>query len=169
MSGSASDDMYEILAEAAVDRGHAPTIEELAEPPATPTPCPECGYDMRGVRTGICPECGVTKEEAQERAWRRHENAFSIYVFRWSIYGAAIVTAWCLLTVVAQHFAPLAFAVVMHALRIPIAIFVAGWTGYVAGDESGFDLDFATAFFITATTLALSVGAMYVINQTLGV
>ncbi len=36
--------------------------------------CRECGYDLRGLRSGICPECGtrvkLTKEEERERIAR---------------------------------------------------------------------------------------------------
>lgn len=36
--------------------------------------CRECGYDLRGLRSGVCPECGtrikLTKEEERERIAR---------------------------------------------------------------------------------------------------
>ena len=30
-----------------------------AKQDAKPLPCPECGYDLRGLRDGQCPECGL--------------------------------------------------------------------------------------------------------------
>lgn len=40
-----------------------------------PRPCPECGYDMRGVLSGRCPECGTGVTPSRlERAARRKER-----------------------------------------------------------------------------------------------
>lgn len=33
-------------------------VSDWAREPAPPSICAECGYDLRGNTTGVCPECG---------------------------------------------------------------------------------------------------------------
>lgn len=38
-----------------------PDVPRPAPPPRTPS-CPGCGYDVRGLRMGVCPECGAARD-----------------------------------------------------------------------------------------------------------
>lgn len=38
----------------------------------TPKPCLHCGYDLRGLKAFVCPECGKT---LKGRSWRRDRDA----------------------------------------------------------------------------------------------
>jgi hypothetical protein len=37
--------------------------------------CPECGYDTRGLRTAICPECGTPIPRRADRARSEEANS----------------------------------------------------------------------------------------------
>ncbi len=51
--------IYELAPEEPVKPAERWTPPEQAKVDAKPLPCPECGYDLRGLREGVCPECGL--------------------------------------------------------------------------------------------------------------
>jgi len=58
-SGTADSGIYELAPE------EAPKPVERFKPPsqvreeAKPLPCPQCRYDLRGLKSDVCPECGL--------------------------------------------------------------------------------------------------------------
>lgn len=58
-SGAADSGIFELAPE------EAPKPVERFRPPsqvreeAKPLPCPQCRYDLRGLRSDVCPECGL--------------------------------------------------------------------------------------------------------------
>ena len=59
--------------------------------------CPKCGYDMRGIRSTRCPECGAVYEQA---VLNRNDALASWSVLlslRWVVYGIAPMFLWALL------------------------------------------------------------------------
>ncbi len=59
--------------------------------------CPKCGYDMRGISSVRCPECGSVYEQA---VLKRNDAVASwsvLFSFRWVVYGIAPMFLWALL------------------------------------------------------------------------
>ncbi len=58
-------------------------------PTHSPAPCPGCGYDLRGLAPGVCPECGRAFTAAQvwragaDRPWRWQSLRRSVRLTVW--------------------------------------------------------------------------------------
>lgn len=61
MSQSQSGDsgLYELAPEEPVKPAERWVPPRQAKEDAKPLPCPQCRYDLRGLRADICPECGL--------------------------------------------------------------------------------------------------------------
>lgn len=51
--------IYELAPEEPVKPAERWVPPQQAKLDAKPLPCPECGYDLRGLRDDTCPECGL--------------------------------------------------------------------------------------------------------------
>lgn len=73
------------------------TVEDPWQPPLPMNrgkPCPACGYDLRGSRSDVCPECGAYYQEALEEMQERVEHWIDIFSFRWLLYGLLPMFIW---------------------------------------------------------------------------
>jgi len=59
--------------------------------------CPKCGYDMRGITSARCPECGAEYEQAVLKRNDRVNNWSVFLSFRWVAYGIAPMFLWAFL------------------------------------------------------------------------
>ena len=72
---------------------------EVAKMDAKPLPCPECGYDLRGLRDGVCPECGqkltysVIRKAQDKRAGVKDPSGFEMKFVLMAIVGLALSAA----------------------------------------------------------------------------
>lgn len=99
---TADDNPYEVLPP--VD---LPPVEPPWQAPPdvqSPRDCPACGYDMRGIPSAKCPECGADYHDAVARIARREDSGWSwLWSLRWALLGLVsmpllwVPVAWGLL------------------------------------------------------------------------
>ncbi|MBL1218526.1 MAG: hypothetical protein D8M59_13670 [Planctomycetes bacterium] len=144
VTNGSEEDLYDILDPPRI------TIEEPWEPPLPmhkERPCPSCGYDMRGSKTDVCPECGTYYKDAQEKAIDNVQHWIDIYSFRWILYGLIPMLIWAVPAWVTIKFGnPLA-----HTLAVLSGFagcfICASWAAVKANEE----VDFFSGLFFSFT------------------
>lgn len=109
-----------------------PADPKLAAAAAQPLPCPGCGYDLRGLRGGACPECGkrltysTIRTAEQRRAGRTQSTWFDRTAAIWGGVGVLVAGAVYGLTHEPASAALLALAVFL------VATIAVGWVVFFA-------------------------------------
>lgn len=125
-------DTYEML----------PQPEQILPPTLPPPPvrpllneCPECGYDLRGSNSNICPECGKSHTEALLDAAKRTSLIDDLFCFRWVVYCVAPVLIWIPVAWGLSRFAGAAGMSIAWTLGIVTALASAAVAGRQASEE----------------------------------
>lgn len=73
------------------------TVWQPAPPVDRERTCPKCGYDLRGITSDRCPECG---EQYTEAILKKNDDAVMLswlFSFRWIAYGVLPMFIWAIL------------------------------------------------------------------------
>ncbi|MFG0329683.1 MAG: hypothetical protein ACF8PN_07275 [Phycisphaerales bacterium] len=130
-------DSYDMLPpprprEARPERGAAGYERSLA----TPSICPDCRYDLRGVSSARCPECGHDFSEAVEIAHSRAARWLELAPMRWAFILALAPLAWAILRMLAVNSAKLPYSPLNWPLLGGVIAFAASMlAAKLAGDE----------------------------------
>lgn len=98
--------------------------------------CPSCGYDMRGIDSERCPECG---KEYRESILRRNDNSAMwsfLWTFRWVPIGVAPMFVWAILAWFMLKYGGTYGRIGAFVSGIVCALGLAMWTAAQAYDES---------------------------------
>ncbi len=112
--------------------------------------CVQCGYDLRGLRTPTCPECGtVNSKHARAKADER-QTLRGMYVKPLIMAGVGVVIA-CL--VFWLRGVPVPFYLLYYAAAVPV-----GFLAYIALSIAmiGFDEPLGVTFVRIAAVLAVA-------------
>lgn len=97
--------------------------------------CPSCGYDMRGINSDRCPECG---REYQESVLRRNDEVGAwawLWCFRWVVFGCAPMLVWAFAAWFMLHFGGAYGYVGAFASGIVCALGLTMWAATRAYEE----------------------------------
>lgn len=109
---------------------------------APPKPCRHCGYDMRGLKSNVCPECGKRSYGRSRRRQRDQSYAQDLYkqeVNKCLIYlaigiGVTIaLAAWNATSVMNAVWALVAFASLLATANVVYFLLGVVWVGLDGG------------------------------------
>lgn len=118
--------------------------------------CPSCGYDLRGINSERCPECGAMYRESLEKKRRRRLWVHDAMALRWIAIGMAPMLAWFIILMGVLWLEMTHTAMTVRALGMFVAIASMAWAGMNAGEEGGFESDMGLAFLVAVVTGAVN-------------
>lgn len=97
--------------------------------------CPKCGYDLRGITSERCPECGETYREA---VLDRNDKAVTyawLFSFRWVLFGVLPMFIWAVLAWFMLRFGGTYGYIAAFSSGIVAALGLAMWSAAQAFEE----------------------------------